>query len=173
MSGKPKQAKHDWLSIKRDYVEGMANGEGLHWPTLEEVAEKYKVRHGYVVQRAAKEKWTDAKNIYRRKVEDARQDKRSDLLASKGAEFDATFLQIAETLGGMIKLRMNELNAKQADGKVKASEAQELTRLTIAARNAHAMGRVALGESGDGPPLGFPNQFPVYRVPRPSGTPDE
>jgi hypothetical protein len=152
--------KHDWTAARTLYVEGTVIEGTQTWPTLEEVATKLGITPARVRERAGKESWRDARDIYRAKVEQARQEKRSEVLALRGADFDSRVLAVAEAQMGMIVRRMNVLNeAKTADGKPIPASPGDLQKLGLALRTVHLVGRLALGE-GDGSGLGASGQLP-------------
>ena len=59
--------KYDWQKIKAEYVESQI--------TLEELSKKHGVSFGYIQQKAASDKWQDARKNYLRRIEDKTQKK--------------------------------------------------------------------------------------------------
>lgn len=147
-------AKYPWDQIKAAYVEGIPGEGGIHYPTLEELTQRYGCKFGYLRQRAAKEKWTDQKNIYLTKIEQKKQEKKSDVLASRAAEFDAKCLEIVEVAVSHVKGHF-----LAAQERFRASRGQEamnderLERLSRTLERYQRAGRIALGESDSVPEL--------------------
>lgn len=152
------QAKYDWFKVRADYIEGYDLNGSRHFPTMEECGQRHNVPPKYLRYRAANEGWTAQREIYQAKVEQARQDKRTTVLASRGADFDTKVLRVTEALVAQIVAAIRAANErKDKDGRPIPPDTADLQRLTSALRSAHATGRIALGESGDGtappPPL--------------------
>ena len=68
-------AKYDWSKIKAEYIHQDI--------TLEELAKKYNRSFSTLMKRSAKEKWNEERKIYSRKLEEKKQEKMSDILASE------------------------------------------------------------------------------------------
>ena len=64
----------DWVKIKREYVESNI--------TLEELANKHKCSFSTLMKRSASERWSEEKKIFRRKLEERKQENKIDSLAS-------------------------------------------------------------------------------------------
>ena len=136
-------AKHDWFSIKTEYVEGIVNDEGNRaFLSLEETAKKHGCPFGYLRQKCAKDGWIHERNIFLQKIEQARKDKKSDKLAGKSADFDLKCLKVAE-VGISHVARHFQLAAEEK----KPVTAGKLAALAAAHKNFQQIGRLALGDS--------------------------
>jgi len=80
--------KTDWLKLKRLYTEGTEI-------TLQELADKHKVKAQTLRLRAARENWTEARKLFTHKVETLRVEKKSEIMASESAQFDSDSLKLA------------------------------------------------------------------------------
>jgi hypothetical protein len=149
MAEKQRRFDHDWKAIKREYVEGFMDGDARKAnPTLDEVAARAGV-HASVVRKhaaASNENWTAERELFQARLETAQREKTTQILASKGAEFDALSLRNAE--------KMFQLIEKQLDAALTANSSVTLTPNQIAAiasgaRQAQHVGRLVMGDSTD------------------------
>ena len=135
--------KHDWPAIKAEYVEGIVDADGNRsFPFMEDLAKKYGVAGPSVRRKSAKDGWLHERYAFVTKVEQARKEKKSDKLATKGAEFDIKCLKVAEV--GVSHVARHFQLAAEAKKPVPAGE---LAQLTQALKNAQQIGRLALGDS--------------------------
>jgi len=138
-------AHHNWHDAKRTYVEGTEQPDGTRvWQSLEQVGLLYAISDSSIRKRAARsaEDWGTQRDIYRTKIAQAKQAKRIDVLAARGAEFDGKALRAAEQVLDQVLLRM--LQAGQGNKLVAAAELQ---RLAACIRTAHVAGRLAMGDT--------------------------
>jgi hypothetical protein len=133
--------------MRAEYVEGIRTEEGLNYPTLDEVGTKYGANLSYLRRKASTENWTGQRKMYQQKIEQARQEKRVNLLATEAAKFDAECLELARV--GLNHVRGHFLSAqedfKSSNGK-KAMNATMLEKLSRASERYQKVGRLALGE---------------------------
>lgn len=115
-------------------------------PSLRELAERHQLNPTTVAVRASKEKWVEEQERFATKVQAASQVALIKTLASQASDFDNRSLEMAKAMLGLIALRLNELTRPAPDGTRKSASASELLKLTMAGRNAQAMGKVALGD---------------------------
>ena len=127
--------KHDWSKIKIEYVEGNI--------TLEELSKIHGVSFSTLRKRSGREGWTSQKNIYRTKLEQKRQERKSTILASEAAGFDASCLRPAQSAVELIEKRLAEIKKK---GTLSYDDTKELDRLSSALKAFQAVGKLALGE---------------------------
>lgn len=117
--------KINWTALKQLYVEGPEI-------SLNDLAEKHKVKPQTMRLRAAKEGWTEQRKLFQAKVQNLRTEKRSEILASESAQFDSDCLKIARAALGKI---VQELKGDTpADKSMSALE------------KAQKVGRLAMGE---------------------------
>jgi len=136
-------AKHDWPTIRKDYVEGIEQDGKLTWPTMEAIAVKYGIEGPMLRMHASKQKWTDLRDKYHTKQLHARQDARVKAVATGAAKFDAKILQAANGLADLLVRAIAKLEP-EATGELRSTSASLV--------NVQRAGRIALGEPADGPP---------------------
>lgn len=138
---------HDWSPIKRRYVEGYElDGMRVANPTMDEIAAHFCIHVSVVKKEAMREKWTTERELFQTRLESATREKTTQILASKGAEFDALSLRNAEKLFRMIE--------RQLDAAMTANSALTLTpnqvaALATGAKQAQHVGRLVMGDSTD------------------------
>jgi len=94
---KSTNSKYDWLTVRRNYVEGTLNSKGeLYWPTMAELAEKHNIPCPYLRLYASENKWTAQKQNYRTNYEHVLQEEKIKHLAKKSAKFDVDCINLAE-----------------------------------------------------------------------------
>jgi hypothetical protein len=137
----------DWLAIKAAYVEGYEeSGARVAEPTLDALQAKFGISISTLRKRSMKEKWADERQLFQARLEEAKREKSTEVLASKGAEFDALSLRSAEKLFKKIE---RELDAV-LDGKSGASlTPNQIAALATAAKQAQHVGRLVMGDSTD------------------------
>jgi hypothetical protein len=135
--------KTNWEVIKREYVEGIANSNGeLRFPSLDELTKKYQCSYSTLTKRSSSDNWTTEQKLYRRKLEDSRQNKKIEYLASESAEFNAKILRLA---GATLSHCARHLQESATNGKV--MPLLELTRLAQIIERMAKTGNIALGEN--------------------------
>jgi len=83
------RAKYDWISIRKDYIEGMDDGEGSTvYPTHGQLIEKYGVPEQSLRNRASQERWEDHRQAHKREITIVRQKEMAKKLAKKAVAFD-------------------------------------------------------------------------------------
>lgn len=108
-SWSPGHPKYDWLTIRREYVEGYQEEHGITYPTLQELATKYGVPHKTVRMRSAKERWRHLRAQHLRTIEAAKRAKRAIRLGEEAADFDTKSLNVAKLGIAMVTQRMAEI----------------------------------------------------------------
>lgn len=160
-----------WTDAKAFYVEGTAptrEGEPHQWPTLEQVAAKYEVRHDTLRKRAGREGWGRERRLYATRLEKEKRDAKSAKIAADSASFDNTTFKLAQALAGEVAQQFREINkirqlrdmkARQAEGddaalldaltsqKLVPATANRLAALGTALAQAQRIGRLALGDT--------------------------
>jgi hypothetical protein len=145
--------KHDWPSIRRDYVEGIDRDGVIVYPTMDEVAERHKVMPNRVREQAAKRGWFADRERLQARIAQARETKRAVVIGRAGADFDSKVLRFAGRLLGDVERTRKRLTRKDAN-----VDPLELSRIGLAARHCQTLAKVALGEEigDDGVPLPLP-----------------
>lgn len=135
--GKP---RHNWPPIQEAYVTGTDE------ETLAVIAERFGVPKSTLEQRAASEHWTEERKMYRKRVQEAQRQRRSEEMAATSAKFDSDSLQIARTvlfMSAQMLREMNDVRAKEST-KVNPYHVEAVVRT---ARGAQVMGQSAIGDS--------------------------
>ncbi len=146
-------AKRDWGEIKRQYVEGVESKGERKFPTYAELAKKHGFAAKTIRTRAAREGWTTAKDNLAAKVAQERDEKRIQLLATAGAEFDSRCLDQANRVLAALADKFAKMVKRAGKGEVDALEAK---RVADAMRVAQLVGKVALGEQAGDESLNVP-----------------
>jgi len=135
--------KHDWTTIRNEYVEGIEQNGKILWPTMRGVAAGHGMDGTVLRLRAAKEKWADLRNQYKAKQLHARQTARVKIVANAGAKFDSKILGIAQMLAARLTVMMGEMD--------QTHDPEPYRKVASALVNVQRAGRIALGEPADGP----------------------
>lgn len=129
----------DWAAVKAAYVEGFEeDGVRVANPTLEQLEARFDIPLSTLRKRSGLEHWGDERNLFGTRLERAKQEKTTQVLASKGAEFDALALRVAEKI-------LKKIEAK-ADGEVSPAQ---LAALAAGVKGAQYVGRLVMGDSTD------------------------
>ena len=104
-------SKYPWQDIRRDYVEGIEDGNGdLYFPTHADLAEKYGVkRRATIGARAAEENWTEQRAAFRASLAKVRRRKRVTELAEEASKFDSNALSISRLGMQLVQRRLGEI----------------------------------------------------------------
>lgn len=145
---------YDWPGMKRRYVEGIKGQreEITEWPSLEAVAQHFKVPGSRVRERAAQEGWREQRVQWQAYVERTRQQARAAGLARIGQDLDNRAVDATKIgLQLCITVLTERANAAQAarSGGGAAGDvlnALELTRLAQAVDLWHRIGLRAVGD---------------------------
>jgi len=127
--------KH-WPLMKTQYIEGIQDKEGIHYPTYAELAKLHKVDPTVIGKRAAKERWPEARKLFSHKVETLRLEKKSEIMASESAQFDSDCLKIARGGLSMVVAEMRNPNPLKSP----------VAQLSTALANFQKVGKLAFGE---------------------------
>ncbi len=142
---------HNWEKIKQDYVEGLQQSDGtIQWCTLDALASAHDMSNSTLRKKAAAEDWTTERNIYRTKLEQKRQDKKAEFLASKAAQFDVDVYRVVEASlkhiqGHFLVAQERLLNSQGRD----PMPTTTIASLTTTLERVQRIGRLALGEPLD------------------------
>lgn len=134
----------NWQAAKQSYVEGhKPPGDAPQvWPTLEQVGAQFGISPNTMRKVAGREAWTDERQLYRQKLAQARQEKRTDVLAAMGAQFDSRALKAAEAIIQQVVYKL----AASAQAKLPLPSV-ELSRLSTTLANAIKTGHLAMGDT--------------------------
>lgn len=150
--------RHNWVEIRRRYVEGIDDQGVRRYPTYEDVAKIFEVGAKMMRKRAgpAREDWAAQRAMFQAKLSAAQRDKKIATLAGIGAEFDTKALRIADALLQQVAAQLTaSAIAKTALGP------KVIHTLTAAAKASHVMGRLAMGDSTEN--LGHSGSLDVRR----------
>ncbi len=134
-------AKRDWTKIKQEYIENDI--------TLEELAKKYKCSFSTLMKRSASERWSEEKKIFRRKLEERKQENKIDSLASESAEFDNQCLRVARSAIEIVEKQIAILRKKAEEQKsdpLVERQIRLLEKLANSLKQLQSVGKTALGE---------------------------
>ena len=139
----PHRPTRDWLPVKAAFVEGYdRDGVRFAEPQLGDIAAKFGIPLSTIRKRSMIEKWAEERQLFQKRLEDARRERTTEVLASKGAEFDALSLRNADK-----KLRMIERMIDRAEKSGDGFTPGQVRALAGALKDAQAVGRLALGDS--------------------------
>jgi hypothetical protein len=93
--------KHDWDAIEREYVEGADNAGG-RFPTYEELAETCGVLATNLRSRGAKDHWAQKREVFKKKISDARQEKMAEAISEVAARMEQRNLKSLDAISIMI-----------------------------------------------------------------------
>jgi len=141
-----KQGKHDWLVIRKDYVEGWQNGEGRHLPTLQELSKKHHCTVDSLFKRSAKDGWTEARQAFTRKVTAIQAQKSATELALYGVGFDRRVVSLANRITTQIARCVSVYEPSDA-GPPPLADPLVLQRLAAALVRAHFVAHAAIGDA--------------------------
>lgn len=88
----------DWSEVKAAYVEGVEVDGARSWPVIADLAERFGASASTLKKRAMHEKWVECRNLFRTKVELARQEQKVHAEAVKAADFDVGTFRVAARL---------------------------------------------------------------------------
>ena len=129
-------AKHDWETIRREYIETTNNEDR---PSLQSLASKYGVSFSHIQRICAKEKWVEQSKIYARKLNDERVSQKVTSLASEQTKFDADILIVARGLQRQIIGHINTSIQQKV-----FLEPKDISSLTGSLLSIQRIGRTAL-----------------------------
>lgn len=139
-------AKHNWPVIKAEYIEGIEENGARKYPSYSELAEKHGIRADSIRRRAAHDRWLDERHIFASKLQQVRQTKKVEVLASKAAEFDAKALRAQEVV-----IRQVVAHLEMSDKDKVPLSIHMLEKAANTIEKAHKSGRLALGEPTENP----------------------
>lgn len=138
----PQVKKRDWAPVKAAFVEGYErDGVRLAEPQLGDVATKFGIPLSTVKKRAMVEKWTAERQIFQKRLEGAKRERTTEVLVSKGAEFDNLNLSAAEVL---VKALLKRLLQKADE-----LTPNQLAAMAQALKGGQFVGRLVMGDSTD------------------------
>lgn len=140
--------RYNWDQIKTEYVEGIVDDSGnVHFPTLQELEDKYGMAGSTIRRRASKEDWATEKNMFQARLQQKKQEKKVEELARKAAEFDSEVLKVADA--AVKHIQGHFLAAQDRLRESRGREPMSLARLEAlskALERYQKVGRLALGE---------------------------
>lgn len=165
---RPGNAKHDWETVRRNYIEGIEkpDSEERWYPTLKELAELHKIAPVMVRQRSSEERWPSHREAANMIATQERQRKRARMVAKNALDFDERGHDTAKVGMAMVMTRLGEIAAQVAAQKPMRDDAirrlrngesvtkqelysviraQELQELASAAERFQSVGMRALG----------------------------
>lgn len=106
--------KHNWESIKKQFVEGypvkVEEPDGdRDWPNMRELSERVGVKYDQVRARASKERWAELRSAHQVAIARERQERRKERLGTEAIQFDEKNLDIAKLGLRLVHIRMGEI----------------------------------------------------------------
>jgi hypothetical protein len=123
------------MKIKQEYIETNI--------TMRELAKKHGVSESTLCHRAAREKWTEEKQEFCKRIAIAHKESRVAAIANQAAEIDTACFSVAKQAIELIELKIAELHAKQA---IDQHTLRTLERLANTLRIFQQVGKAAVGE---------------------------
>jgi len=138
----------DYTIIRDDYVCGVEREGIRYFPSLGELAKKYRVAYSTVANASSRENWAKQREDYQRqlqeKVLEARKE-RDDQYMIRASEFDAICVQVS--VMGMGEVKRSHKQAKEQNLALDHNKNQTLARTAL---DYQKLGRIALGLPIDG-----------------------
>lgn len=113
---KRKGSKHDWISLRNQYIEGIIikdkdgnSTDEREFLTLKGLGELTKVSYSVLRERSAVESWQEQREGYQVRLAKSRQLRRINLLSTKSIEFDDKTLKTAEVGIALVLTRLAEI----------------------------------------------------------------
>jgi hypothetical protein len=120
------RTKYDWLSARKDYIEGYEDAEGtIVYPGPKEISERYGIPYGNVTTFISKERWKDHRDAHMNEIALARQKEHSKVLAKKAVKFDEQAADAAQVGQELILGRLLELRSFRAADRARAEDLLE------------------------------------------------
>lgn len=121
-----RNGKYDWNLIREIYVEGEETSQGIEYPTLKQISEKYGVTESRLREHCAAERWREQRAVHQSTVDIAIRQKRTKELAQEAVDFGSSTLRAAK-LG--VVLIQNRLARVAKDAATFENQRQELDQL--------------------------------------------
>jgi hypothetical protein len=133
--------KYDWELVCIQYVQGVENGNGLEFPTLEHLAKEHGIPPSTVRSRAYKEDWSSQRSEFHTSLVQRTREKTLEQLAEKASQFDVEAVNVARA---MFITAARKLQQGMKGDDLPLPDQERLLRICD---TAHKMGRRALGLS--------------------------
>lgn len=140
----PMNRRVDWSEIKAAYIEGVEADGARSWPVIAAVSERFGTPLSTVKKKAMQEKWVERRNLFRTKVELARQEKKVHAEAVKAADFDVSAIRAAALLLAQIEAHLHNTNESDTDLSIAS-----LKTLAVALFTVFKTARLAFGDDID------------------------
>ena len=126
----------------------------MRYPTHEELAREFNVAKATISRKAGREDWAEQRKLFTAKVQQLRQEQRSEELASESAKFDQDCLNVAraglQLAAADIKLKSmtpEQVAALREQGRLPSGLGITYPNIAQAVSTFQAIGRRALGEA--------------------------
>lgn len=155
----PQRKTHDWVAIKRLFVEGITSeNNAVSYPTMTELGKQYGLQASMIRRRAAKEGWVQARNAFVTEQEKVRQaalsvasaaavEQRAVGLVARMAQLDEHSVTLAHTGLALVSKWMRKYQVGDQNAPIPA----DMQRAASALRGFQAVYRVACGQAAEGP----------------------
>jgi len=111
-----RSSPYDWIKIKKEYVQGFqirdaGTGElRQHFPSQDELAEKYGCHHQTLKKKAADELWYNERLLFRQKLQYKSSEVDLKDLVGWGGELDNKILRVADNILGILSDEVRHYN---------------------------------------------------------------
>lgn len=185
----------DWDSIKADYVQGFWRTDPetgvrhIYYPTLEDVAGKHSCSLGHLKNVAGRDKWRYQRSVFRAKINEYQQERRTSLFFSESAQLDAFVLSASKDLGKLVQQKIgqlqpgadeeteNNLNAQPEYAALERMIGLKATKPNFKTSDLHTLAKTldilqVIGRRAVGEPISGINQHDTAAV-QPDGDPED
>lgn len=131
--------KYDWDGVRLAYVQGRENGNGLEWPTLEQLAKEHDMPAPTVRSRAHRENWTNQRSDFHTSLIHKTREMTLEQLAEKVSQLDLQAFSVARAA---IALLGKQFIEGTQGGRLSMADRERLLRMCD---TAHRLARRALG----------------------------
>ena len=132
--------------LRNDFVQGVTIDNALVYPTLDQLAKKYKVAKSRLYRIARNDSWKIQKEQHIQELQDQLDKQRSKELVAKSKSFDDKSINLANALYATIG-QMIQSNQLQIQAGEKGYSPTQLNALSQSAITAQRLAKLALGEA--------------------------
>ena len=126
----------NWQPIKDEYITGTEKDGNIFYPSLYELATKYKISVDNLKHKAARESWREQRQIFNTKLTHKKHQAKIDAISERGVKLDILHFEIAENISRQLKKIVKE-----------EPSLSKLNLLAAVALKAQELGKKALGEN--------------------------
>jgi len=132
-------AKYDWSVIRQEYVSHVGP------IAKQDLAEKYGMASETLIRKATKEQWDIQRDRFLTRVQEQKTEKKAEVVATKGAQWDATCMSKAEALMVLVDAELKGQITLDREGKQVLLQ-RAAKDIGAAIKTAQDVGKAALGD---------------------------